>query len=237
MIQPWITSFGRDGRRPLRALRLHDQHVAVRQRVDGPRVAEAGGIGADRQPIGDRRRLAVLPADHLGHLDRRQQRGARLGQDRVGPDLLRDVEAGHRPTTRPTAPAPGSPGPAPSSAVATSPIMAHSNAMAEHHRAPEPDGDDHDQHRQRREHQPLRHDARPAVARVHEAVQKASAEHDEVAEPVPPARCQAPAASIAPAGRRRRPARPARRRRSRRTAARPRSSPTSGSRSASRRCR
>ena len=77
----------------LRRARLDHQHVTVGQRMDGARIDQVGGIGADRQPLGDGRRLAVGPAHDLGHVHARQRIDElRFGQDRIGTDLAGDVE-------------------------------------------------------------------------------------------------------------------------------------------------
>ena len=77
----------------LRRARLDHQHVTVGQRMDGARIDQVGGIGADRQPLGDGRRLAVGPAHDLGHVHARQRIDEfRFGQDRIGTDLAGNVE-------------------------------------------------------------------------------------------------------------------------------------------------
>ena len=93
------------------SLRLHHQHIAVRQRVDVPRVSEIGGIGADRQAVRHRRRRAVLPADHLRPPGPPRPAPPGLRQHRVRTDLLRNVEIGHRPPSRRHSPASGNPAP------------------------------------------------------------------------------------------------------------------------------
>ncbi|MNV07979.1 hypothetical protein D3C71_984340 [compost metagenome] len=76
----------------LRRLRLHNQHIAIRQRVNRAWVGEVFGIGCHLEAFRYRWRFAILPADYLGHFEVRQQFLLRFRQDRVGSDLLGRIE-------------------------------------------------------------------------------------------------------------------------------------------------
>ncbi len=73
---------------PGRGLRLNDEHVAIRQGMHRPGVGETLREGGYHETFRHARGLAIAPADHLGHLESRQQVRTRSRQHRIGPVLL-----------------------------------------------------------------------------------------------------------------------------------------------------
>ena len=76
-----------------RAAGLDHQHVAIGEHIRSARVLQPGREWRDRQPGGNRRRLARLPLGGGCHVHRRDKVLLRLGQERVGADLALRIAA------------------------------------------------------------------------------------------------------------------------------------------------
>ena len=74
-------------RRGLRRLGFDHQNIAVGQHVDRARMLKPGRHGLNLETLGHRRRLSLLPANHLGDMHRRKQILLQVGQLGIGADF------------------------------------------------------------------------------------------------------------------------------------------------------
>ena len=67
---------------------LHRQHIAIGQHIDEARMRQPARERLDAETGRRLGRLALLPADHLGDVERGEERLARSGDRGIGADLI-----------------------------------------------------------------------------------------------------------------------------------------------------